>query len=254
MNLIHSFSSEWLKKKRNAASFLIIAGALLIPLLIIIARMDDRVSLAVANRSPAIWKQLYNRCWQFMGLFLLPMGVILATSMITQIEYRNNTWKQLCTTPQRLTTIFLAKGAVIGVMLLEFFVLFNFGIWLTGILPSLFFGVAYPAEAFPFKAFLYGNAWFMLDCLPMVALQYGISLRWKNFLIPLGVGLGFYVASMAAVHWRYGYTIPYTYCAYESFGSRALKKGIDIHWWAAGYFLLFTGLAYILYITRKEKG
>ena len=254
MNFTYSFSSEWLKKKRSASSFLIIAGALLIPVLVIIARMDDRTSLAMANQNPLIWQTLYGRCWQFMGVFLLPMGVILATSLITQIEYRNNTWKQLCATPQSLTTIFLAKLAVIGVMLLEFFVLFNLGIWLTGILPSLFFGVSYPAEAFPFKVFLYGNARYFLDCLPMVALQYGISLRWKNFLVPLGVGLGFYVASMAAVHWRYGYTIPYTYCAYESFGPRALRKGIDIHVWSAGYFVLLLVLAYILYISRKEKG
>ena len=255
MNFVYSFSSEWLKKKRSASSFLTIAGALLIPLLVIIARMDDHAALAVANQQPRIWETLFNRCWMFMGLFLLPMGVILATSLIAQIEFRNNTWKQLCTTPQSLTIIFLAKLAVILVMLLEFFVLFNLGIWLTGILPSLFFGGgSYPAETFPFKTFLYGNARFFLDCLPIVALQYGISMRWKNFLIPLGTGLGFYVASMVAVHWRYGYTIPYTYCAYESFGSRALKKGIDIHWWAAGYFLLLLVVAYIVYIRRKEKG
>jgi hypothetical protein len=255
MNFIYSFSGEWLKKKRSASSFLIVAGALLLPALVIIARMDDPASVTAANGNPRIWELLYNRCWQFMGLFLLPMGVILATSLITQIEFRNNTWKQLCTTPQTLTTIFLAKLAVILVMLLEFFVLFNTGIWLTGILPSLFFGGgSYPAEALPFKTFLYGNARFFLDCLPIVALQYGISLRWKNFLIPLGVGLGFYVASMVAVHWRYGYTIPYTYCAFETLGPRALRKGIDIHWWAAGYSLALIVVAYIIYITRKEKG
>jgi len=255
MNFADSFSSEWLKKKRSASSFLIIAGAALIPLLVIVARMDDAGSLAAANRLPRIWEMLYGRCWQFMGLFLLPMGVILVTSLITQIEFRNNAWKQLCTTPQPLTIIFLAKLAVILVMLLEFFLLFNSGIWLTGVVPGLFFGrVSYPAEAFPFRIFLYGNGRFLLDCLPIVALQYLISLRWKNFLIPLGAGLGLYVASMAAVHWRYGYEVPYTYCAYESLGPRALKKGIDIHWWAAGYSAGLIILAYILYITRKEKG
>lgn len=255
MNFVYSFSGEWLKKKRSASSFLTVAGALLIPVLVIIARMDDAAAMAAANRDPKVWEILYNRCWQFMGLFLLPMGVILATSLVTQIEFRNNTWKQLCTTPQSLTTIYLAKLAVILVMLLEFFVLFNIGIWLTGVLPALFFGGgSYPAEAFPFKTFLVGNARFFLDCLPIVALQYGISLRFQHFLIPLGVGLGLYVASMMAVHWRYGYTIPYTYCAYESFGGRALRKGIDIHWWAAGYFLVLIVVAYIIYITRKEKG
>ena len=255
MNFADSFASEWLKKKRSASSFLIVAGAALVPLIVIIARIDDSASLPAVNQQPRIWEMLYGRCWQFMGLFLLPMGVILATSLITQIEFRNNTWKQLCATPQSLTIIFAAKLAVILVMLLEFFLLFNLGIWLTGAVPGLVFGrVSYPGEAFPFRAVLYGNGRFLLDSLPIVALQYLISLRWKNFLIPLGAGLGLYVASMAAVHWRYGYTVPYTYCAYECLGTRMLKKSVDIHWWAAGYSLVFIVMAYILYITRKEKG
>ncbi|HEY4107640.1 ABC transporter permease [Puia sp.] len=250
---IHSFGSEWLKKKRTAASLLTVIGSILIPVIIIIARIDDPSALAVANGQPRIWESLYNRNWQLMGTLFLPMGVVLATSLITQLEFRNNTWKQLCTTPQSLTTIFLAKLAVIGVMLLEFFLLFTVGIWLTGAVPGLFFrNVAYPAEAFPWKAVLDGSARFFLDILPVVALQYLLGLRFKNFLIPLGVGLGLYVASMIAVHWRYGYWIPYTYSAYNFVG-RAAEK-FHTHYWAAGYALLFTGLAYILYITRKEKG
>lgn len=255
MNFADSFASEWLKKKRSASSFLIIVGAALVPVIVIIARLDDFASLASVNRQPRVWETLYIRCWQFMGLFLLPLGVILVTSLTTQLEFRNNTWKQLCTTPQPLTMIFAAKLAVMLVMLLEFFFLFNIGIWFTGALPAVFFGrVPYPAEAFPFRAFLKGNGRFLLDCLPILALQYLIGLRWKNFLIPLGAGLGLYVASMAAVHWRYGYTVPYTYSLYEFFGPRAVRKGIDIHWWAAGYSLVLIILAYILYITRKEKG
>ncbi|HXB07508.1 MAG TPA: ABC transporter permease [Puia sp.] len=250
---INSFSSEWLKKRRTAASLLTVIGSLLIPTIVIIARIDDHATLAVANRQPHIWENLYGRNWQLMGLLFLPMGVVLATSLITQLEFRNNTWKQLCTTPQSLTTIFLAKLAVIGVMLMEFFLLFTGGIWLTGALPGIFFrDVPYPAEAFPWKGVGNGSLRFFLDILPVVALQYLLSLRFKNFLIPLGAGLGLYVASMIAVHWRHGYWIPYTYSAYNFMGNAPQK--FHTHWWAAGYTLLFIGLAYILYITRKEKG
>ena len=248
---IHSFGSEWLKKKRSAASFLTIAGSMLIPLLIIIARMDSASGLAIANRRPQIWENLYARNWLLMGSLLLPMGIVLAASLVTQLEYRNNTWKQLLTTPQTLTTIFLAKLSVLLVMLIEFFLLFNLGIWLTGVVPGLFLGVAYPPEPFPWKTVWSTNASFFLDSLPILALQYGISLRIKNFLVPLGVGLAGYVASMIAVHWKYGYTIPYTYCAYELTGPMAEK--LHTHRWAAGYATLFIGLAYLFYITRKEK-
>src|SRR5581483_11162406 len=118
MSFIYSFSSEWLKKKRTAASLLTVAGSFLIPLIVLVARIDDGAALvAAANRRPRLWEELYNRNWQLMGLLLLPMGVVLATSLFAQLEFRNNTWKQVCTTPQSLTTIFGAKLAILLVML-----------------------------------------------------------------------------------------------------------------------------------------
>jgi hypothetical protein len=244
-----SFASEWLKKKRTASSLLTVVGSLLVPAMIIIARSDNAEGLTKANQNPHVWETLFARNWLIMASFLLPMGIVLVTSLITQLEFRNNTWKQLCTTPQSDTLIFFAKLAVILVMLLECFVLFNLGIVLSGVIPSLFFkNVSGPAESLPLGSFLAADGWFLLDCLPIVALQYLLSLRFRNFLIPLCGGLGLYVASMVAVHWRYGYTIPYTYCAYNLTG----KQGI--HYWATGYTIGLMVLAYILYITRTEKG
>src|ERR1700689_2206816 len=99
---LHSFQGEWLKKRRSAAGWLTVAGALLVPVIILIARFIDGGGLATVNRSARLWESLYDRSWQFMGFFLLPMGVVLATSLITQLEFRNNAWKQVCTTPQTL--------------------------------------------------------------------------------------------------------------------------------------------------------
>jgi hypothetical protein len=256
MNIfIESFASEWLKKKRTASSFLIIVGSFLIPAILIIARSDSAEGLANSNRGPHVWEMLFNRNWQIMAAFLLPMGIVLVTSLITQLEFRNNTWKQLCTTPQSDTVIFFVKLAVILVMLLEFFVLFNFGIWISGVIPSLFFkSVSGPAESLPLGRFLAADGRFLLNCLPIVSLQYLLSLRFRNFLLPLGAGLGLYVASMVAVHWRYGYTIPYTYCAFNFYDRPASVKGINTDYWAAGYTVGFMVLAYIIYITRNEKG
>jgi len=253
---IDSLGSEWLKRKRTAAAWLVIIGGFFIPLLILFARLYESQGLAAANQNPKFWEIQYARCWEFMGFFLLPLGVILATSLVTQLEFRNNTWKQLFTTPQSLTTIFLAKLSVILIMLVQFFLLFNIGIYLTGVLPCLFFSnVRYPSEPFPFGLFLRGSSRFFLDALPILALQYLVSLRFRNFLVPLGVGLGLYVASFIAVHWKYGYWIPYTYCYYNFLDKRSpLPATISIQTWALAYFAGLTVLSYILYISRKVKG
>lgn len=250
---LSAFQSEWLKKKRSAASWLTVAGALLVPVIIVVARFVDGDGLAEANRSARLWETLYNRSWQFMGFFLLPMGVVLATSLIVQLEYRSNAWKQLAVAPVSYPAVYLAKLGVILVLLLEFFVLFNLGIWLEGVLPVLARGVPYPAERFPFVAFLWGNGRFLLDCLPIVVLQYVLSLQFRNFMIPLGVGLGLYVAAMVAAHWRYGYVVPYTYPVLEYIGKRSPSLRADFHIWSAGYAIGFLVVGYILYITKKER-
>ncbi len=255
---IHSFQSEWLKTRHSLAAWLVILGAFFIPAIMVSVRIMYAHTLAADSTSPDFWEKIFSNSWQMMALLLLPMGIILATSLITQLEFRNNTWKQLHTTPQYLTTIFVAKLAVILVMLVQLFLLFNIGIYLVGVLPHLLFGVALPRQAFPFDFFLKKNTYFFVDCLPIVALQYLISLQFKSFLVPLSVGIGMLVASLTAVEWQYGYLIPYTYCPLNFFVLRnaeiAVKPSFSIHVWAFGYFVLFTIVGYILYITQKEKG
>lgn len=255
LSFINSFQSEWLKKRHSAGSWLTLIGGFFIPAIILTGRLVDFSSMSTLNASGQLWMVLYNRCWQFMAIFLLPMGVIMTTSLVTQLEFRNNTWKQLHSTPQRLTVIFFAKLTVILVMMTQFFLLFNIGIFLCGVIPSLFKGVPYPSAPFPILSFLKGNAGFFVDCLPIIALQYLVSLQFRNFLVPIGVGIGLFVASMISLLWKYGYYVPYSYCALDiTKKSPKNVPGGSFYSWACGYFILITIFSYILYLSKKEKG
>ncbi|HEV7229998.1 MAG TPA: ABC transporter permease [Bacteroidia bacterium] len=252
----YSFQSEWLKRKRSASSWLVIAGGFFIPSLILTERLFHVYPTYLANTSGHFWETLYGRNWFLMGVLLLPLGAILATSLITQMEYKNNTWKQVLTLPQPLSTVFFSKLSVILTLMIQFFILFNIGIYLCGVLPALFYkGIPYPAEYFPGLRFLRGNVKFFIDCLPIVALQYLLGLRFRNFLVSLGIGLGLYILSLIALSFKYGFLVPYTYCAFN-FNSqdRHVPDWVNTHYWAIGYFTLFTLIAYILYMTKKEKG
>lgn len=256
---IHSFQSEWLKTKRSLAAWLVIIGGFFIPLIVLGGRIAYPDKLRKEVLSPRFWENLLSQNWQLMAIFLLPMGVILATSLITQIEYKNNTWKQLHTTPQRLTTIFWSKLAVILVMMFQFFAFFNVGIFLSGVVPSLVLSdVDLPKQEPHLVHFLKTSAYFFIDCLPIVAFQYLVSLQFKNFLVSLGAGIGMLLAALFAVEWQYGYLVPYTYCPYNFFLLRTSEikatQQANIHAWALGYFVVFTAISYVLYITKKEKG
>ncbi|RBL89827.1 ABC transporter permease [Chitinophaga flava] len=253
---IHSLQSEWLKKRHSAAAWLTVAGGLFVPLFMLCVRFYYFDQLPKTNAAPDIWEQLYNHAWRYMSFFLLPMGVILTTSLITQLETSNNTWKLLHVTPQRPSIIFLAKLTVILLMLLQFFLLFNIGIYLTGIVPALLVrDVPFPAEAFPWLKYLNGNWQFLITCLPIVALQYLLGLLYRNFLLPLGVGLGLYITAMIVFRWKYSFIIPYIYCVLVFNNSfNPVDRPVSIQVLATGYFLLFSILAYVFYINKKEKG
>ncbi len=259
LSFIHSFQSEWMKKKRSLASWLVITGAFFTPTIIIVARVVRYKGLPAVYADPQFWEKLWKSSWESMAIFLLPVGVIMATSLIAQLEYKNNAWKQLHTLPLSLTTIFFSKLLVILVMMLQFFILFNVAIYLSAIIPALVVpGVSFPPTSIPFSFFAKENVLYFIDCLPIVALQYLLSLKYKNFLVPMGVGFLLWILALGTLVWQYGYTIPYTYLMFNYLKSEPVSKAIkplfDFHLLAIGYFVVITLVSYVLYITKKEKG
>lgn len=256
MNFIRCFQSEWLKKKRSLSSWLVIVGGFFTPTIITIAALVRSERLYRQSISVHFWENLWNNSWESMAMFLLPIGVILATSLTAQLEYKNNTWKQLHTAPQRLTTIFFTKLAVIVVMMLQFFVLFNIGIYLSGVIPFLLTkGVSCPLEPIPASLFLKQDLKFFIDCLPIIGLQYLLSLQFRNFLVSIGSGIALWIFSIVVLSWKYGYLFPYTYGSYnhlEAIGR--FHPSAPMHLLALGYFCLFTVAGYALYVTKREKG
>ncbi|MBC8046279.1 MAG: hypothetical protein H7Y00_05745 [Fimbriimonadaceae bacterium] len=81
-------------------------------------------------------------------------------------------------------------------------------------------------------------------------------MQFKNFMVPLGIGLVLFVGSMIAMSWEYNYTVPYIYCTlhYLQEGSDTFSSKYNIHLLAGIYFIAFTAISYFLYIFKKEKG
>jgi hypothetical protein len=255
---VASLQSEWLKKKGSLASWMVVTGAFFTPAIIVVARLVYYERLPALYASDEFWILLWKSAWESMAIFLLPLGVILATSLTAQLEYKNNTWKQLHTTPLPLTVIFLSKLTVIAVMMMQFLVLFNIGIWLAGVVPQMIIpGVSWPGPI-PYAYFLREDLLYFVDCLPIIALQYLLSLHYRNFLVSIGCGFIFWIAALGALSWKYGFVFPYTYGMFNylkaGVETKAAVPPVNIHGMALGYFLLFAVAGYYLYITKKEKG
>lgn len=260
MNIVflNSFRSEWLKRKRSLASWLVVAGAFFTPLIVLTARIKNHHALPKLYAESDFWQKAWYQSWESMEVFLLPIGIILATGLIAQIEYKNNVWKQLHATPQSLTTIFAAKFLVIVLMLVQVFVLFNVGLYLSAALPAFLFGnVDFPAAPIPFSDLWNGNVNFFVDCLPIVALQYLLSLQFKNFLMPVGVGFAIWFLGIGLLSWEYSYLFPYNHGAIRYMTAAGHFKRdvpVNIEFLALLYFAAFIVAGWFLYVTKKEKG
>jgi hypothetical protein len=250
MNFINSLDSEWLKTKRSAATWLCYIGGFFIPLISLFYFLLKHSSINSYNTDINIWEQLFVQLWQNMAILLLPMGVILASSLITQIEYKNNTWKQLHATPQTFTNIFFSKISIIIIMTIKFFIFFNIGILLSGIIPCLLFDGHFPKQNIPVLFFIKGNIKYFLTCLPIIAIQYLISLNFKNFLVPIGVGVLGLIGSIIGNSSKYIFISPYSYCA---MAVMPIKRDFNMYFLAFFYFIIIMVVSYYLYISKKEK-
>lgn len=63
-----------------------------------------------------------------MSIVFLPMGIVLATSLFCQLEFKNNAWKQVHTAPIGYSSVYFAKLIVVLAMMAQLFILFNVGI------------------------------------------------------------------------------------------------------------------------------
>jgi lantibiotic transport system permease protein len=107
MTLLTSFRSEILKTKRTASVYLTMIAAAFGPFLTLLDVLMGE-GIPMDDRAVILNKLLIDR-YEMTGLVAMPFFIILICTLLQQVEYRNNTWKQLLTSPQTRANIFIAK-------------------------------------------------------------------------------------------------------------------------------------------------
>lgn len=258
-DFLAAFRSECIKTKRSLGLWLVVVGAFFTPAIVTVARLVHRAQLPAVYGAESFWNSLWTSSWESMAIFFLPMAAILATSLTAQIEFRNNAWKQVHVLPLGRSTLFFAKFAVTLALMALFLVLFDVGIYLSAFVPWLLLRtLPYPSAPLPLAAFLQQTLLYFVDCLPIVAAQYLLSLQFRNFLVPIGAGFLAWVAALAALSWHFGYLMPYAYTLLNYLNGRPSAhvpaSPVDIHLLAAAYATVLTGAGYVLFVSRRYKG
>jgi len=209
---ILSFRSEFYKTRKTMGFW----SAVLLPLLLCSLLFFGfyHKSDHLANMPGAIaWLQFAGAILAVMGSLLLPMLIVFIGYSVNNIEHKSETWKSLFSLPIAKWSVYSAKYAYaffLVLMCLSLFVLFTlgFGNLLSILKPVLKFN-EYNIAGLLSKIYLK----LLLSSLGILSIQFLLSLLFRDFLKPMGIGFVCTIAGviMANVDWKYAYLFPYSH-------------------------------------------
>jgi hypothetical protein len=258
MSFAISIQSEVLKTKRSASFWLSIMAAGFMPTILFLA-LYFKPQGAIKDLQLDPWKIFFSWGWGALSFFIFPMFVILICTLIPQIEYKNNTWKQVFASPQSLGSIFFSKFLTIHFMIFFFYLLFTLFMMLSGITINLINDkFTFLHRSIDWRGMAYLSFKTYISILGISAIQYWLSLRFKNFIAPVGIGLALLICAFLArrVRWEYIYELPFAHplLTAESFEqkNRPFLENHELN--SIVYFVTFLAIGFFDLKYRKEKG
>lgn len=245
---------ELWKCRKTAAYWLTIIGGTFIPLVMLIMYLA-RPDVFVKELGADTWNTHIRNAMQPAAAFLLPVYTILVTSLVVQIEFRNNTWKQVYASPRSFADIYFSKYVVVHLMITGCFLLFNMFLVLSGYIANIFRpGYSFFSSAVPWEMLFSITGRLYVSILAMTAIQYWISLRLRNYIAPVGIGLALLIVGLMIMQWDKIIYYPYAYTAVTFFKDNASKPMGPQGWYSVIWMAAILGLSFWDSVNRRERG
>lgn len=253
-HLVSSLRAEFLKLKNTPILWLALAGGVLIAGFIFLIYCFNVDKFTAKPVSP--WIIYFDMSFMLTAMLVLVPYVILLTSATVHPEHDMNTWKYLYTIPLKKWNFYYGKLLTIVILMgftfLIFFTFLILGAYLLDLIfPAYQFG-GYPADIRDFLARL-GHAY--LASLGLVAIQYWFSVRWKSFILPVGIGLVGFIIAIFLIFFGQRYDLaaflPHAYpilvgaeFGTESIGLDRFGGFLPVEFYSVGCFVVFSALGF----------
>lgn len=170
-----SVYAEFLKLKRSLAWVVVVA----LPLMAVLTGAAN--SLAAGQLAQG-WDTLWLRVVVFYGLLPLPLGVAVLASLVWRVEHRGGNWNALMSRPVpswqvvagKLVVVAVLVAAMQAVLLVAVVAMGKLVFDLPGVLPARYVVAGLVAA---------------VACLPVAAVQSGLSMLMRSFAAPIAVAL-----------------------------------------------------------------
>lgn len=200
-------SAETFKYQSTFLWWFILLAPAFIPLINLFAfvRRGDEI----LERGGTAWGLLlqYSNAPAFL---LFPFFVFIVALYVNQIEWSSNTWKLIYTQPLDRLTVFFSKWIFFVALLFISLMLFAGFLFLAGKITHMF----RPELGFdePFDLVVHFGQGFrmFLATLGFAAIQFYLSQKTKNIMLPLGIGIAGIISYLIVVKgWEYAGYHPY---------------------------------------------
>ena len=201
--LIRTLSAETLKYRRTPALWLALLGPAGLAGLFALMHALNPVTLPAAQR----WDWLAGNLFQTWAVLFLPLGTAILAALSTNLEHAENHLKHILTLPPPRWLVYSAKLIAVFGLVLSGSVVLGLSYVLVGVLIGASTPIPWDtAFRIPLTAFA--------ALAPVLALGVWLGMRWRSFVVGLGVGLGGTVVGLIAMRSStYWVFIPWAYPA-----------------------------------------
>jgi len=255
-SFVSNTRSEIVKCRNSAAFWLTLGGAAFIPVVNII-KCIARPDYFQSKFQQDPWNTWLDHNYQIAAGFFLTMYIICVTSLVVQIEFRNHGWKQVFASPRSFADIYFSKVLTIFLIIAGCFVLFNIFLVLSGYATNLLNnGYGFSSSEIPWGNIGETSVKMFASVMSVTAIQYVLSLRFKNFIVPMGIGLALFTTGFMIRQWELIDYYPYMHPFVVYFKNPGLPSGSGDHALVNALTGCFIVLAagYVDMLTWKQKG
>ncbi len=250
MSLVKSLRSEIIKTKRTAPLYFTLAAAAFAPLMSTLGLFLEGVE---DYQNKDIFNHMLIKKFEMTGILALPIFLILICTLLPQIEYRNNTWKQVLTSPQTKGNVFAAKFINVQLLIVVFLITNLLLMFINaGILHLMDPSVNVLNQPLNGYNVLTSRVNTYVALLAICCIQFWLGIKCRNFIIPVAIGIACWFTGSILVMQKVDLAayFPYSFHAYGKF-PKYNPLDNTIGWTSFGFAVLFLVIGFLDFRKRS---
>ncbi len=210
--LIKLVKIELLKTKRSLALLMMFLS----PLMVVLINILLIINAGAEKINQSGWDGYWLGNFAIWTYFMLPLYAALITALLNGIEHNSNGWRYMASMPIKANDVFLAKYLLALIYLIGATLVLCVAVYLSIFVLHLF---GFTVKNSLSITILMKIPYSIIASLAILTIQHIVSWRWKNIVVPLGLGV---LSTMSILqfgsskYWLYN---PWTYMLVSTNGS-----------------------------------